>query len=64
MPFPAHSQYKYYCVLLQFKHFAFTSNFLPLSFLLSSTPTAPLSLAPPFLAAASTWGRAPAAQIW
>ena len=37
---------------------------LPLSFLLSSTPTAPLSLVPPFLAAASTRGRAPAAQIW
>lgn len=40
-----------YCILLHFKHFAFTSNFLPpflpsslLSSFLSSTPTAPPSL--------------------
>lgn len=56
-----------YCILLHFKHFAFTSNFLPpfLSpfFFPLLHPYRP-SLAPPFLAATPIRGCPPTAQIW
>lgn len=47
---------------VHFKHFAFTSNCLPLfsPLLLPRRP----SLTPPFVAAAPTRRCAPAAQIW